>query len=88
MPPFLSADDQDPSGCAIGYATINVAALRCRAIPQLDGAIISTWLPGTRVIVWAQRQDGWWLIEAATGGRLGWSFAGPGYISIDAGAGT
>lgn len=73
----------DDSGAAAGYATIAVPDLRCRATPDLDGAILGVWPPGARVIVWAQRDDGWWLCEAADGGLLGWSFAAPGYLQMN-----
>ncbi len=72
----------DPAGCATGYATITVTNLRCRAEPILDSAIVGIWPLNARVIVWAQKADGWWLVEAEQGGMLGWSFS-PAYVQID-----
>ena len=83
MSPFLSAQDPDPPGCAIGYGAVNATGLRCRAQPYATAKIVAIWPQGARIIVWAQRQDNWWLVESAAGGQLGWSFAGPGYISGD-----
>jgi hypothetical protein len=74
----------DPSGCGIGYATIAVHNLQCRATPDLQGAVIGVWPQGARVIVWAQRDDGWWYVGAEYGGTLGWSFADPEYVQEDA----
>ncbi len=79
---MLMANYLDLSGCAAGYATIMVANLRCRAEPILDSAIVGTWPLNARIIVWAQKADGWWLVEAEQGGMLGWSFS-PAYMQID-----